>query len=203
MVLRKINLPAMLLLFISIFPAKSYSLQEYVAINIVTPDESWLITIKSPFKNIEKKTHYADTKDNDYYASSEKARQRYNRSCIYSPDSKSVANIVRDSRNNSIKLNYTYVGTIETTKEYKPNDGNYIWDVTWSSDSKYLLIIERNSSVKKTPGSLFRYLFGHGDIVSSFSLTTIDVDSGIIYHQRLGSDLQSGVAMFVICVDCK
>jgi hypothetical protein len=205
---RLITLGALWVL-IGSYPVNTYSAQEAIIINVASPQESWLFHTVSPFKEIKLISHDAteNGKAQLYNSVSNTVREKTKNRNIYSYDCRYFAVVSHDSRQNSIKLSYRLMNSKEQMVEYIPKEEFFISDLVWSTDSKYLLVLEVHNSISKTPSSLFRALFGHGDTQSTFRITTIDIESGESYHQVLASDIHDGIAMldgyYGACVDAK
>lgn len=76
--------------------------------------------------------------------------------------------------------------------EIAPQGGYAIGDAAWSADSRYLVVMERKYRISKTPWSLFRSAFGHGDGLTSFAIVTIDTASGQQRRVDMGEDFPQG-----------
>jgi len=96
---------------------------------------------------------------------------------------------------------YQNIGSYKSDKDkeiklYTPKDDYKIVDVIWSYKDGHLFILEKKSRVKRTLGSLFRAIFGHGDIVSSYRLTRIDQQTNSFSSNMILENYSSAIAAF-------
>lgn len=72
--------------------------------------------------------------------------------------------------------------------QFVPQKGYAVGDAAWSADSRYLVVMERKYRISKTPWSLFRSAFGHGDVLTSFAVVVVDTASGESRRIDMGED---------------
>ena len=115
---------------------------------------------------------------------------------LYSLDCKSTVIVEKDSRDNNEQIVYWENQKEAEPKVYTPKDDYKIVDVIWSYKDGHLFILEKKSRVKRTLGSLFRAIFGHGDIVSSYRLTRIDQQTNSFSSNMILENYSSAIAAF-------
>lgn len=79
--------------------------------------------------------------------------------------------------------------------EFRLRDFNFIKDVAWSADSRFLIVLETEERYSRSPLGLISGLFGHPIPLETLFVTVVEIASGRRQRMKLLSDVPYGTTV--------